>query len=229
MAAWIEDVRDLLAFYQALGFQALPLSVPAAASAGREKGTGSAQDMDALRSSMGDCRLCKLSGHRKNIVFGTGDPNARLMLIGEAPGKEEDIQGAPFVGDAGMLLTRLLLKMGLRREDVYIANIIKCRPPMNRDPEEDEVTACRSFVEQQIAIVRPSVIMTLGRVALQTLMNAPKLRITAARGRFLDYNGIPVMPTFHPAYLLRNPRDKVLTWSDAQKVMAKLGLAAESD
>ena len=229
MAAWIEDVRDLLAFYQALGFQALPLSVPAAASAGREKGTGSAQDMDALRSSMGDCRLCKLSGHRKNIVFGTGDPNARLMLIGEAPGKEEDIQGAPFVGDAGMLLTRLLLKMGLRREDVYIANIIKCRPPMNRDPEEDEVAACRSFVEQQIAIVRPSVIMTLGRVALQTLMNAPKLRITAARGRFLDYNGIPVMPTFHPAYLLRNPRDKVLTWSDAQKVMAKLGLAAESD
>lgn len=144
------------------------------------------------------------------------------MFVGEAPGKEEDIQGLPFVGDAGMLLTRLIEKMGFVRDDVYIANIIKCRPPMNRDPEEDEIASCRVFVEQQISLIRPKVIMTLGRIAVQTLLNSPKLKITAVRGRFYDYQGIPVMPTFHPAYLLRNPGDKWLTWADAQKVMERL-------
>jgi len=148
------------------------------------------------------------------------------MFIGEAPGKEEDQQGLPFVGDAGRLLTRLIEKMGMKRDDVYIANIIKCRPPMNRDPEEDEVAVCRGFIEKQISVIRPTVIMTLGRIALQTLMKSPKLKITSARGHFLDFEGIPVMPTFHPAYLLRNPQDKMLTWSDAQKVLTRIGLSA---
>ncbi|MEJ2684478.1 MAG: uracil-DNA glycosylase [Candidatus Sulfobium sp.] len=165
---------------------------------------------------------CKLSKQRKNIVFGDGNPDAALMFIGEGPGREEDIQGLPFVGDAGMLLTKLIEKMGLKRKDVYIANIVKCRPPGNRDPEEDEVATCRQFIEAQIEIIKPRVIMTLGRIALQTLLENPKLKISLSRGSFLDYRGVPVMPTFHPAYLLRNPKDKWLTWADAQKVMERL-------
>lgn len=146
------------------------------------------------------------------------------MFIGEAPGKEEDLRGLPFVGDAGILLTRMIEKMGFSRADVYIANIIKCRPPMNRDPEEDEVATCRGFIERQIGIINPDVIIALGRIAVQALKGDPKIRITAVRGTFFDFHGVPVMPTFHPAYLLRNPKDKWLTWADAQKVMERLGL-----
>lgn len=144
------------------------------------------------------------------------------MFIGEAPGKEEDIQGEPFVGEAGMLLTKLIEKMGFKRDSVYIANIIKCRPPLNRDPEEDEIISCRVFLDRQIDIIAPKIIITLGRIALQTLMNNDKLKITAARGTFFEYKGIPVMPTFHPAYLLRNPKDKWLTWADVQKAMERM-------
>lgn len=240
MTVAIEQIKSLLRFYQALGFENLPITVSPRKTAPAEvmqksnaevimRGLPADQtgDKDAqlreLREYIGDCQRCKLSKQRKNIVFGAGNPGARLMFIGEAPGKEEDLQGLPFVGDAGMLLTRLIEKMGMKRDAVYIANIIKCRPPMNRDPEEEEVAACRGFIEKQISIIRPAVIMTLGRIALQSLMNSPKLKITAARGHFLDYEGIAVMPTFHPAYLLRNPQDKILTWSDAQKVLARIG------
>jgi uracil-DNA glycosylase len=240
MTVAAEDIKSLLAFYQALGFENLPITVRAPARASvrvAHKKSAEAEvrmlpadqtdDKDTqlreLREYIGDCKRCKLSRQRSTIVFGAGNPGARLMFIGEAPGKEEDLQGLPFVGDAGMLLTRLIEKMGMKRNDVYIANIIKCRPPMNRDPEEDEVAACRGFIEKQISIIRPTVIMTLGRIALQSLMNSPKLKITSARGHFLDYEGIPVMPTFHPAYLLRNPQDKMLTWSDAQKVLTRIG------
>jgi uracil-DNA glycosylase family 4 len=240
----VQDIKSLLTFYQALGFENLPITVSAptrvlpdgimhknrAEAAIRSLSVDQAADKDKqlreLREYIGDCQRCKLAKQRKTIVFGAGSPGARLMFIGEAPGKEEDLQGLPFVGDAGLLLTRLIEKMGLKRDDVYIANIIKCRPPMNRDPEEDEIAACRGFIENQISIIRPTVIMTLGRIALQALMNAPKLKITSARGHFLDYEGIPVMPTFHPAYLLRNPQDKMLTWSDAQKVLARIGPSA---
>ncbi len=240
----VDDITSLLAFYQALGFENLPITVSAPPKAmpgraiqkspsepvARSLPPAKAGDRDLqlreLREHIGDCQRCKLSKQRKNIVFGAGNPAAKLMFIGEAPGKEEDIQGLPFVGDAGMLLTRLIEKLGMKRDDVYIANIIKCRPPMNRDPEEDEVNACRGFIEEQISIIRPTVIMTLGRVALQALMNNPKMKITSARGHFLDFKGIPVMPTFHPAYLLRNPQDKILTWSDAQKVLVRIGLSA---
>ncbi|MBI5102357.1 MAG: uracil-DNA glycosylase [Nitrospirae bacterium] len=181
-----------------------------------------AKQLSALRDKIGDCARCKLSAGRTNIVFGEGNPDARLMFIGEGPGEDEDLQGRPFVGKAGVLLTRLIEKMELRREDVYIANIVKCRPPGNREPAQDETGSCRGFLEQQIEIIRPAVIMTLGNVALQTLMNNPALKISAVRGKLLEFKGHTVIPTFHPAYLLRNPADKWKTWADAQKALEKL-------
>ncbi|HET6515578.1 MAG TPA: uracil-DNA glycosylase [Thermodesulfovibrionales bacterium] len=174
--------------------------------------------MDALREEIGDCQRCGLSKGRKNLVFGEGSLDAEIMFIGEAPGRDEDLQGRPFVGDAGKLLTRLIEKMGLRREDVYIANILKSRPPMNRDPEEDEIRACLPFLERQIEIIAPKVIVSLGRISAHSLLNT-RTPITKLRGTFYDYKGIPVMSTFHPAYLLRNPKDKWLVWEDAQKVL----------
>ncbi len=241
----IEDVKALLEFYEAMGIEGIPVSLPkmekpkrgaisvpdrpsepVKRSSGHKKkeGRNKAELLKQIREEIGECSRCKLSKSRKNIVFGDGDPEARIMFIGEGPGREEDIQGLPFVGDAGTVLTRLIEKMGLKRSSVYIGNIVKCRPPMNRDPEEDEVVTCRQFIERQIEVIGPEVIVTLGRIALQTLMNNPKLKISAARGIFVNYNGIPLMPTFHPAYLLRNPKDKWLTWADAQKVMEKIGL-----
>lgn len=215
-----EDLKSALEFYELLGLEAFPapevLCCEGGSAEEREK------TLRALREEIGDCERCKLCRERRNIVFGTGSAAARLMFIGEAPGREEDIQGLPFVGDAGTLLTRLIEKMGMKREDVYIANIIKCRPPGNRDPEEDEIAACRPFVERQIGIIMPEVIVTLGRIAMQTLLDNLRLKITAARGNFLEFRGIPVMPTFHPAYLLRNPKDKWLTWADMQKVLERI-------
>ncbi len=218
----INDVKSILEYYQALGFDSLP--VPSEFSVAPHIGFSGEKNamLTALKEEIGDCQRCKLYKGRKNIVIGSGDAEARLMFIGEAPGREEDIQGKPFVGEAGMLLTKLIEKMGFKRDSVYIANIIKCRPPMNRDPEEDEIISCRVFLDRQIDIIAPQIIITLGRIALQTLMNDNKIKITAARGNFFQYKGTPVMPTFHPAYLLRNPKDKWLTWADVQKVMEKL-------
>jgi DNA polymerase len=228
----VENIKNILEFYQILGFESLPinfsLSNKALTSSDTLSQSRSQPTLDreaafkALREEIGDCRRCKLSNRRTNIVFGEGNPDARLMFIGEAPGREEDLQARPFVGDAGMLLTRLIERMGFKREDVYIANIVKCRPPMNRDPEIDEIEKCRGFIERQIEIINPAVIMSLGRISVQTLTGNTKLKITAIRGNFFDYKGIPLMPTFHPAYLIRNPKDKWLTWSDAQKVIEKL-------
>ena len=177
--------------------------------------------LKVLRDKIGECKRCKLSENRNNIVFGEGSPGADIMFIGEGPGKEEDLQARPFVGAAGKLLTNLIVKLGLKREDVYIANIIKCRPPYNRDPEDDEVASCRPFIEEQINMIRPKVIVCLGRVAAQTLLKV-KTPISRMRGNFFECSDIPVMPTFHPAYLLRNPKDKWLTWDDMQKVLKKL-------
>jgi len=171
-----------------------------------------------IREEMGDCRRCKLWRDRTNLVFGEGSPTAALMFIGEAPGGEEDLQGRPFVGPAGQLLNNLLSKLGLAREEVYIANIVKSRPPGNRDPEADEVAACFPFLQKQIKAIRPKVIVTLGRPATQTLLNthAP---LTRLRGSWQKYDHIAVMPTFHPSYLLRFPRERVKTWEDMQQVM----------
>ena len=221
----INDVKSILEYFEALGFGSLPISdkFPRNSHAGFSSVKN--DKLTSLKEEIGDCRRCKLFKGRKNIVFGAGAPEARLMFIGEAPGKEEDIQGEPFVGDAGVLLTKLIEKMGFTRDEVYIANIIKCRPPMNRDPEEDEILSCRAFLDKQIDIIAPAFIITLGRIALQTLTNNDKSKITAARGTFFQYKGIPVMPTFHPAYLLRNPKDKWLTWADVQKVMERMSKA----
>jgi len=220
MANIVQEIKNALEFYQALGYERMPMRLRAE---GRRPVIGNKESaMALLREEIGDCGKCKLSQKRTHIVFGEGNPDARLMFIGEAPGREEDVQARPFVGDAGMLLTRLIEKMGLKREEVYIANIVKCRPPMNRDPEKDEIQQCREFLERQIDIIRPDIIMSLGRIAASTLMGNEKLKITAIRGKIFDYRGIPLVPTFHPAYLMRNPKDKWLTWNDAQKVLERL-------
>jgi uracil-DNA glycosylase family 4 len=220
MSKIVQEIKNALEFYQALGYERMPVRLRAD---GRSPVIGNKESaMALLREEIGDCRRCKLSQKRTHIVFGEGNPDARLMFIGEAPGREEDVQARPFVGEAGMLLTRLIEKMGLKREDVYIANIVKCRPPMNRDPEKDEIQQCREFLERQIDIIRPDIIMSLGRIAASTLMGNEKLKITAIRGKIFDYRGIPLVPTFHPAYLMRNPKDKWLTWNDAQKVLERL-------
>lgn len=218
----IEDIKGMLEFYQALGFDMLPINPLSSPFAKGVKGGIKKSALQSLRQEIGDCKRCKLATGRKNIVFGEGNPNAILMFVGEGPGREEDLQARPFVGDAGMLLTRLIEKMGYTREEVYIANIVKCRPPMNRDPERDEIESCRGFLERQIEIISPAVIISLGRISSQTLLGNAALKMTAVRGHFFDYKGIPLMPTFHPAYLLRNPKDKWLTWSDAQMVLDRL-------
>jgi uracil-DNA glycosylase family 4 len=183
-----------------------------------------AGSLDALREHIGDCRRCKLAGGRTHLVFGVGDANADLMFIGEGPGRDEDLQGEPFVGRAGQLLTEIITKgMKLRRGDVYIANVVKCRPPDNRNPEPDEIAACMPFLARQVELVSPRVIVALGTFAAQTLLGL-RTPITRLRGTWRDYRGVKVMPTFHPAYLLRNPADKRLVWADIKLVMAELGL-----
>ncbi len=181
-----------------------------------------AESLQELRAAIGDCRRCKLCSGRTHLVFGVGNPNADLMFVGEGPGRDEDLQGEPFVGRAGQLLTDIITKgMGMKREDVYIANVVKCRPPDNRNPEPDEVAACEPFLKKQIELVRPRIIIGLGKFAVQTLLQS-KIPITKVRGNWHSYHGIKLMPTFHPAYLLRNPADKKLVWEDIKKVIREL-------
>ena len=183
------------------------------------KAAHDAGNLDELRTAMGDCRRCKLWSGRTHLVFGVGNPRARLMFIGEGPGRDEDLRGEPFVGRAGQLLTDIITKgMGFKREDVYIANVVKCRPPENRNPEPDEVSSCEPFLKKQIDLVRPEIIVALGKFAVQTLLQS-KTPITRLRGNWHSYHGIKLMPTFHPAYLLRNPADKKLVWEDIKKVI----------
>jgi DNA polymerase len=178
-----------------------------------------AETLEDLRATIGDCQRCKLCAGRTNLVFGVGNPRAKLMFVGEGPGRDEDLKGEPFVGRAGQLLTDIITKgMGLKREDVYICNVVKCRPPENRNPEPDEVAACEPFLKRQIDIVRPEIIVALGKFAVQTLLNS-KMPISKLRGVWASYHGIKLMPTFHPAYLLRNPADKKLVWEDIKQVI----------
>jgi DNA polymerase len=182
-----------------------------------------AQALKIIREDIGDCTRCVLHKQgRKQIVFGVGNPNAELMFIGEAPGADEDIQGEPFVGRAGQLLNNMIKAMGINREDVYIANIIKCRPPGNRTPERDECETCSPFLMRQIAVVKPKVIVALGAVAAKTLLaiNAPMMEM---RGRWYDFRGTKLAVTYHPAFLLRDPRQKKEAWKDLQMVMKELG------
>lgn len=220
-----EEIRLLLEFHKALGLRGLYFD------GGQPEGTapqlrgaaGKEQLLTELRDVIiGDCTRCGLSAQRRNIVFGEGNPDCELMFIGEGPGEDEDRQARPFVGRAGQLLRRMIDRMGLPQQSVYIANVVKCRPPANRTPLHEEIETCIPFLKRQIEIISPRVIMVLGNVALQSLLGS-ELKITSARGRFMQYEEIPVMPTFHPSYLLRNPKDKWLTWQDALYVLKLLG------
>jgi uracil-DNA glycosylase family 4 len=188
-----------------------------------EPGIRQATTLDQLQEVLGDCRRCKLCDGRTNIVYGVGNPNAELMFVGEGPGEDEDLQGEPFVGRAGKLLTDIIEKgMGMPRASVYIANVVKCRPPGNRAPQPDEIAACEQFLARQVELVAPQVIITLGKFASHVLLRS-RTPITRMRGTWHNYGQIPVMPTFHPAYLLRTPSGKRDVWADVKSVLAKLG------
>ena len=173
--------------------------------------------LEDVRKELGDCRRCKLHRTRRNLVFGEGSKEARLMVIGEGPGRDEDMQGKPFVGRAGQLLTKILQSIQLQREEVYITNIIKCRPPQNRNPELDEIQSCYPFLHHQIQAIQPRLICALGTFAAQTLLKTDA-KITTLRGKFYEFSGIKVVPTYHPAYLLRNPERKREVWEDMKQI-----------
>ena len=177
--------------------------------------------LDAVREELGECTRCSLSSSRKNIVFGKGNPHASLVFVGEAPGGDEDVAGEPFVGEAGQLLTRIIQSIKLRREDVYICNVIKCRPPKNRDPKPEEVEACFPFLKKQLEVIRPRLICALGKFAAQTLLETTE-KISKLRGKVYEFNHIKVVPTFHPASLLRNPEWKREVWKDMQLIQRLL-------
>lgn len=179
--------------------------------------------LEGLREFIGDCKRCKLYRGRTKLVFGEGSPEAQLVFVGEGPGREEDMAGRPFVGESGGLLTKIIKGMGLTREVVYICNVVKCRPPNNRDPEADEIRACMPFLRKQLGLISPQVICTIGRVPAQVLLGN-KFKISRERGKWRSFMDIPLMPTYHPAYLLRNPSAKRYVWEDVKKVMKHLGL-----
>ena len=179
------------------------------------------EDLDGVRSDLGECTRCKLHAGRANLVFGVGNPDADLMFVGEAPGRDEDQQGEPFVGRAGQLLTKIIASIGLNRSDVYIANVIKCRPPNNRNPEPDEIENCEPFLLRQVDAVRPRVVVALGAFAIRTLLSSGQ-SISALRGQIFDYRGAKLVPTFHPAFLLRSPDRKRDVWEDMKKVRGLL-------
>jgi DNA polymerase len=180
------------------------------------------ESLEAIRADLGDCQRCALGASRTNLVFGVGNPKASVVFVGEAPGRDEDIKGEPFVGEAGQLLTRIIQAMGFARDEVYICNVLKCRPPKNRDPQPEEISACGAFMLRQVLAIAPRAIVALGTFAAQTLLGT-KAPISKLRGTFHDYHGIPLMPTFHPAFLLRSPEMKRQVWEDMQQVMKKIG------
>lgn len=200
-----------------------PGPAPARPSA---EGAGHHEPLEGIKKNLGDCKRCKLGATRKNLVFGTGNPQARLVFVGEGPGADEDEKGEPFVGDAGRMLNRIITAMGIRREDVYICNVVKCRPPGNRNPEADEIAACAPFLLRQITSVKPEAIVALGKFAAQTLLET-KEPISKLRGRFRNFHGIPLMPTYHPSYLLRSGGNSDSfwdVWEDMTQVLQLLKL-----
>jgi uracil-DNA glycosylase family 4 len=220
--AWQRDASGL----QLMGMQPGPSLPPSGAGANAVQvpeagGAVGRRTLEDVRLELGDCRRCKLCAGRKQIVFGSGNPKARLVFVGEGPGAEEDAQGLPFVGAAGQLLTKMIVAMGLTREDVYICNVVKCRPPGNRNPEPDEIAACEPFLRAQLQSIGPEVVVALGKFAAQTLLREGT-PITRLRGQWRTYQGMKLMPTFHPAYLLRNPAEKKPCWADLKAVMAVL-------
>jgi len=217
----VESLSEWLRYQRRLGRVGLRGEPATAPSPAAGQATEKIPTLEEIRAEMGQCRRCKLYPGAKNLVFGEGSASARLMFIGEAPGAEEDLQGRPFVGAAGQLLNRVLNKMGLQREEVYITNVVKSRPPENRDPEPDEIAACLPYLKKQIAAIQPRVIVTLGKIATQALLGI-KEPITKIRGQWQRYGRIRVMPTLHPSYLLRFPKERIKTWDDMLLVLEYL-------
>ena len=219
---YLEDLRDS-------GVDELPYGASAPAAAVQPEYAAepvanraiTAETLAEIRTDLGDCRRCQLCETRKNIVFGVGSKDAQVLFVGEAPGRDEDIQGEPFVGEAGQLLTKMIIAMGYERSEVYICNLLKCRPPENRNPAPAEIAQCSPFLLRQVKAIAPQAIVALGTFAAQTLLDS-KEPISRLRGRFHDYHGIPLMPTFHPAFLLRSPEKKREVWADLQQVMKLL-------
>jgi DNA polymerase len=233
-------VQSYVRYLQRLGVTELPVTLPPpvrartsahsahASAAGLPTQTAPPEATPAIRlaqlaATVRDCRQCGLHRSRTQVVFGTGDPAAALVFVGEAPGHDEDIRGEPFVGPAGQLLTRIIAAIGLTREHVYLLNVIKCRPPQNRNPQPDEIAACRPILQAQLACLQPRVLCALGTFAAQTLLQTEE-RISRLRGRFHRLGDLQVMPTYHPAFLLRNPQHKRAVWEDMQLVQRALGL-----
>ena len=212
-----EDLVNELLLLRDLGFTHLDLK-PQEIETRQETGE---PELITLAREASVCTKCRLAGTRTQVVWGVGNPDADLMFIGEAPGRDEDLKGEPFVGRAGQLLTDIIKAMKLTRGDVYIANVVKCRPPENRNPEPDELDACRPYIRRQVELIKPKVIVTLGKFALQSLTGTAHA-VSAARGVWTDYNGVRVMPTYHPAYLLRTPSAKKDVWNDMKKVLTEL-------
>jgi uracil-DNA glycosylase family 4 len=222
-----ELAEELQAYVAWAGEAGLQILTPPAQRPAVESESMKLQTLQSLETGLAGCTRCKLHKGRTNIVFGTGDAQARLVFVGEAPGEDEDLQGEPFIGRAGQLLTKMIEAMGLSRGQVYICNTVKCRPPNNRNPEPDELETCEPFLKGQLAAVKPEVIVTLGKFAAQALLREDT-PISRLRGQWKEYEGIPLMPTFHPAYLLRSPGEKGKVWDDLKQVMKKLGLQAKA-
>jgi DNA polymerase len=204
-----------------MGWQTSPVLQPAVPRPTSPKATNGDDPLALLARTAADCALCRLSETRRTVVFGEGNPHADVMFIGEGPGAEEDRTGRPFVGQAGQLLERMLFAIGLRRDQVYITNIVKCRPPGNRDPKDDEVVPCAPYLDRQIELISPKVLVALGKPASHRLTGTKK-PISALRGRWLSYRGVPLMPLFHPAYMLRTPSAKREAWADLKKIRQRL-------
>jgi DNA polymerase len=194
--------------------------------AGKRAAVAAPMGLHELQQEIIDCQRCELGALRTNLVFGEGNADAALVFVGEAPGEQEDRQGRPFVGRAGQLLTRIIEAMGMKRDDVYICNILKCRPPGNRNPKPAEIAVCEPFLQTQLNAIRPTVICALGTIAAKALLRT-ELSISMLRGRFHEYHGIKLMPTYHPAYLLRNPGAKKQVWEDVQMIMAELNIPVQ--
>jgi DNA polymerase len=211
-----DELIQQIEFLRDIGVESLEVNVvPPAAAASNGSG------LTVIRAEIGDCQRCKLAPTRTNIVFGSGNPNAELVFVGEAPGFDEDEQGLPFVGRAGQLLTKIIESISFKREDVYICNVLKCRPPNNRNPEPDEVAACNPFLRKQLAAIRPKIVCCLGTFAAQTVMQTAQ-PISRLRGKFQDIDGMRIIATFHPAYLLRSPDKKREVWEDMKQIRAEL-------
>jgi uracil-DNA glycosylase family 4 len=213
--------RELNRFFEDMGWRSAPITQPGVPTLPVTEVTVGDDPLAALSQTAAGCTLCRLSEKRQRVVFGEGDPHAAVMFIGEGPGAEEDRTGRPFVGQAGHLLERMLFAIGLRRDQVYITNIVKCRPPGNRDPKEDEVAPCAPYLDQQIDLIAPRILVALGKPASNRLTGTAK-PISALRGRWTSYKGIPLMPVFHPAYLLRNDIAKREVWEDLKKIKQRL-------